>query len=107
MHRGKVANALLLQIMKEQKAEILNISEHYAQMNNGSCFKTRSNMGPAIEAVPHKNSETGKGFVWMQIDNLMIISCYLTSSDIIKHLQANLIKLKISQEARRKSDNSW
>lgn len=94
MHRGKVANALLPQIIIEQKADIAIISEQHSKITNG--LWTEDDTGTAAIWIPFTSrltpKKTGKGncFTWVQIENLTLVSCYLTPSDNIDMFQAKL-----------------
>lgn len=94
MHRGKVADALLPQIIIEQKADIAIISEQHSKVTSGLWTEdltgTTAIWIPDVSRFIPKKSGKGNCFTWVQIDNLTLISCYLTPSDNIDVFQAKL-----------------
>lgn len=93
MHRSKVAHSLLPKITQEEDADILIISEQYANFKNGRWFEDESKTAaiwlPDIRQNIKKEGK-GNGYTWLLLDNVIIISCYLTPSDNIDTFQAKL-----------------
>lgn len=103
MHRGRVADALLPQIILEQDADIAIISEQYSKKTNGHWLDDNTETAaiwiPSRSNIRPTNNGKGNGFVWVQIDGITIVSCYLTPSDSIEEFR---IKLDgIEDEIRR------
>lgn len=93
MHRGKVAHSLLGQIVYEEGADIVIISEQYKSIETGKWVedesKTASIWLPSSKQAIDQ-SGYGNGFSWIVLDNLTIVSCYLTPSDHIDSFQQKL-----------------
>lgn len=87
MHRGEGAHALLSQIILEQEADVAIISEQYRQKESGMWFdddtKTAAIWVPDNRRLQLKNTGKGNGFVWVQTEEITLVSCYLTPSDRI------------------------
>lgn len=102
MHRGKVADAILPQIVHEQEVDIMIISEQYTQKTTGQWFEDDSRTAaiwiPDLKTMKPRNAGKGNGFVWVQIVDITLISCYLTPSDSIDEFQSKLNALE--DEAR-------
>lgn len=98
MHRGKVADALLPQIVIEQEADITIISEQYTMKTNGLWFeddtKTAAIWIPTSSTINPKCNGKGKGFVWIQTEDITLVSCYLTPSDGIDEFQSKLDEIE-------------
>ncbi|XP_065354618.1 uncharacterized protein LOC135949083 [Calliphora vicina] len=98
MHRGKVAHALLPQIAKEHEADMIIISEQYTKMRNGLWLEDDSETAaiwiPCPGQAHIENSGKRNGFVWLQIGNLTLVSCYLTPSDSIASFQGKLDRIE-------------
>lgn len=94
MHRGKVAHEILPQIVLEQEAEIVVISEQHRKMPNGLWLeddsKTAAIWIPNKRSVQPTNHGKGNGFVWVQLEDVTLVSCYLTPSDHIDEFQRKL-----------------
>lgn len=94
MHRGKVAHTILPQIVLEQEADIVIISEQHSQMLNGLWFEDESKTAaiwiPNRRWIQPKNHGKGNGFVWVQLEDITLVSCYLTPSDHIDEFQRKL-----------------
>lgn len=94
MHRGKVADALLPQIVIEQDADITIISEQYAKKTSGLWFDDESETAaiwiPSNSMVRPTITGQGNGFVWVQTDEITLVSCYLTPSDNMSEFQTKL-----------------
>lgn len=93
MHRSKVADALLPQIMIEERAVIAIISEQYGR-KGGLWIDDES--ATAAVWIPDTSklalNKKGKGncFAWLQIEDLTLVSCYLTPSDSIEDFEGKL-----------------
>lgn len=98
MHRGKVADALLSQIVLEQNADIMIISEQYSKKANGLWFDDDSETCaiwiPKRTKARIKHTGKGNGFVWVQLNDITLISCYLTPSDHIEEFHTKLDKIE-------------
>lgn len=98
MHRGRVANALLPQIAIEHKAHILVISEQHTKRADGKwfddCTGTAAIWIPNSSQITPLNTGRGNGFVWIKVDKLFIISCYLTPSDNMEEFETKLNKIE-------------
>lgn len=98
MHRSKVPDALLPQIVIEQNADIMIISEQYSTKPNGLWVdddsKTCAIWIPNKTKVKPKHSGKGNGFVWVQIEGVTLISCYLTPSDSIEEFKAKVYAIE-------------
>lgn len=94
MHRGKVADALLPQVALEQDADVIIISEQYSKKSNGYWIddntETAAIWFPSGSNLRPTKTGKGNGFVWVQIDSMTIVSCYLTPSDNIVEFRAKL-----------------
>lgn len=94
MHRGRVADALLPQIAIEQRASILIISEQYSTRTDGQWFEDCT--GTAAIWIPNESiikplsNGGGNGFVWIQLNDCFILSCYLTPSDNMDEFQSKM-----------------
>ncbi|XP_073821380.1 uncharacterized protein [Musca autumnalis] len=107
MHRGKVADAILPQIVREQEADIMVISEQYSSKTSGQWFEDESKTA-AIWIPDRRNKKPmkegkGNGYVWIQFAEVTIMSCYLTPSDSIDEFQSKLDA--IEDESRRVDGN--
>lgn len=98
MHRGKVADALLSQICVEEKVDLAIISEQYGKKSNGYWFEddtaTAAIWIPRTGYLTPKRSGSGNCFVWTQLDDVTIVSCYLTPSDSIEEFQRKLDEIE-------------
>lgn len=98
MHRGKVADSLLSQIVREQEADISIISEQYTKKSGGLWFEddtaTAAMWIPNTSKVRPKRNGNGNCFVWTQFDSITIISCYLTPSDSIGEFEKKLEEIE-------------
>lgn len=99
MHRGKVADALLPQIIIEQEADIAIISEQYTKKMNGVWSEDETATAaiwiPPASRLISRSSGKGNGFVWALLDNnVTIVSCYLTPSDSIEDFQNKLDEIE-------------
>lgn len=97
MHRAKVADALLPQIIIEQEAEIAIISEQYKKNPTGIWLEDDTQTAaiwiPTGDLSSKENGK-GNGFVWAWFDNLTVISCYLTPSDNVDAFQRKLDEIE-------------
>lgn len=98
MHRGKTADALLPQIVKEQEADITIISEQHSKKSSGLWIEDDTGTAaiwiPMPQKIQSKSYGTGNCFVWMQFDEFTIISCYLTPSDCIENFEEKLNEIE-------------
>lgn len=94
MHRGKVAHALLPQIVIEQETDIIVISEQYGRLTNGTWLhddtETAAIWIPNNRDLKLKNNGKGNGFVWAQVESFTLVSCYLTPSDNVDEFQRKI-----------------
>lgn len=94
MHRGKIADAILPQIIREQEAEIMITSEQYSPKTCGLWFEDESKTAAIWitdkKTMSPRNEGKGNGYVWTQFVDVTIISCYLTPSDCIEEFQSKL-----------------
>lgn len=98
MHRGKVAHALLPQIIIEQEADIVLISEQYANMTTGYWLEDETYTAaiwiPSTSHLIPNTTGKGNGFVWVRFDSITLFSCYLTPSDSIGDFQRKLDEIE-------------
>lgn len=98
MHRGRVADALLPQIIAEQDADIAIISEQYTRKENG--YWIEDDTATAAIWISNDSSliptRSGRGncFVWVQFNNVTVISCYLTPRDRITEFENKLEEIE-------------
>lgn len=94
MHRGKTADSLLSQIAIEQCADVMIISEQYLNKDNDTWFDDETGTAaiwiPRTDTFKPKKSGKRNGFVWVQLDEITLVSCYLTPSDNINEFHAKL-----------------
>lgn len=98
MHRAKTADALLPQIVLEQKADIAVISEQYNKKTSGFWIEDDSTTAAIWIPTPRVNQIKGHGkgncFVWVQLQDITIMSCYLTPSDTIDIFETKLYDIE-------------
>lgn len=98
MHRCKVAHDLLSQIVAEQRADIVIISEQYGRRDQGSWLedptKTAAIWIPYRNGISPVKSGSGDGYVWVQLNHFTLFSCYLTPSDSIDAYEAKLDEIE-------------
>lgn len=98
MHRGKTADALLPQIAVEQQVDITIISEQYGGKTSGCWIEddtaTAAIWIPTTSRVRPKSHGKGNCFVWVQFEDITIISCYLTPSDCIEDFERKLNEIE-------------
>lgn len=94
MHRGKVADALLPQVMVEEEVDIAIISEQYGKKQTGVWIeddsKTSAIWIPSQSKVVPRQHGTGNCFTWVQLEDITVVSCYLTPSDFREVFQQKL-----------------
>lgn len=82
LHRSRVADDLLTQIVREKGVDILIISEQYKNKNESKWFTDVTNTAAIWIANPGKihveRHGNGNGFVWVKCSNFTVMSCYLT-----------------------------
>lgn len=85
LHRGKRAQDLLEEIRRENGADVLIISEQHHDVDEPTWFpddsKTAAIWIPHPRKIRTEKSGKGNGYVWVQIREIIIVSCYLTPSD--------------------------
>lgn len=93
LHRSLTADALLVQVMMEHKADLAVISEQYSP-KNGNWYEDTSKTA-AIWIINAANFQIlrdgkGDGFVWVSSNTYTVISCYLTPNCCIEDFQSKL-----------------
>lgn len=94
MHRGKTADALLPQICTEMNVDMAIISEQYGRITNGFWIEddtlTAAIWIPTLSKMKYKGHGKGDCFVWVQLETITVISCYLTPNDCIANFERKL-----------------
>lgn len=93
MHRGRVADALLPQIMIEKTADIAIVSEQYSRKSGlwiEDDSATTAVWIPRTSKLTPNKSGKGNCFVWVKVEDVTIVSCYLTPSDNIEEFERKL-----------------
>lgn len=96
LHRSRVADDLLAQIVQEKDIDVLMISEQYKNGNNWYTDKTNT---AAIWVANKKKIHVekhgaDKGFVWVKCSRFTIISCYLTPNQTAQEYREIIERLE-------------
>lgn len=98
MHRSKTADALFPQIVLETKADVAIICEQYSAKTTGLWVEddtaTAGIWIPPTSKAKHKGYGKGNCYVWVQLEDVTIISCYLTPSDRIADFGEKLVNIE-------------
>lgn len=98
MHRSRVANDLLTQLMLEYETDILLISEQYRDREDAGWYGDE--LGTAAIWVPRTSRITitkhgrGRGYVWVESGTITYVSVYLTPNDTVADTQTKLDELE-------------
>lgn len=102
LHRSVTADALLMQVMMEHKADIAVISEQYGT-KNGRWYEDNTKTAAiwmTNEANFHITGDgKGDGFVWVSSNSYSVISCYLTPNCSIEDFQITLDNIEDTARA--------
>ena len=98
LNRSRTAQDLLAQISLEKNADIVIISEQHRDGARTSWYSDE--LGTAAIWIPDPQSQpvaqhgSGKGYVWVRINDISIVSCYLTPNESIGDFQAKMDSLE-------------
>ncbi|BES90458.1 Reverse transcriptase (RNA-dependent DNA polymerase) [Nesidiocoris tenuis] len=98
MHRSRIADDLLVQMVHEKKIDMLILSEHYKDKEESNWYV--DNLGTAALWIPQPSTLTvedhgkGDGFVWVRIGGATYVSCYLTPNEPIAQFELKLEALE-------------
>lgn len=94
MHRSRIADALLDQLIIEKSADIVLISEQYRTPKSGNWIEDNSKTSaiwiPKNSGITIVNKGSGNGFVWLETSELSVFSCYLTPNEELEAFQNKL-----------------
>ncbi|XP_037941657.1 uncharacterized protein LOC119674593 [Teleopsis dalmanni] len=94
IHRSKVADALLAQIVIERRIDLVLISEQYRKKESGTWIDDNTTSAaiwvPTGSKTQVTNSGKGNGYVYAKCNGVTVMSCYLTPSDDMQTFQNKL-----------------
>lgn len=83
--RGSRAQDLLLHTAKDRGADILLLTEPYRKLDSENWFQDDSGRAAIVVCNPArkvgKTKSTSNGFVWIEVGNVRIYSCYFSPND--------------------------
>lgn len=103
LHRSRVANDILSQIVLEKEIDLLLISEQYQHQSRSNWYTDTTNTAAIWIATPGKvNVEehgAGSGYVWVKSNGVTMVSCYLTPNQSSQEYREMLEKLEDNLES--------
>lgn len=98
LHRSRVADDLLEQIVREKEIDVVIISEQYKNKNIDNWFADRTNTAAIWLVNPNKiyieRHGAEDGFVWIESNKITLISCYFTPNQTAREYSGKLEKLE-------------
>lgn len=94
MHRRKIADELLYQLVFEKKVDLLLLSEQYQDKESPGWFSDLLGRAaiwvPDLGKVPVHVHGAGSGYVWVISGEVTYFSCYFTPNECIHDFQQKL-----------------
>ncbi|XP_073984792.1 uncharacterized protein [Rhodnius prolixus] len=100
MHRSKIADELLYQLVFEKKVDLLLLSEQYQDKESPGWFSDLLGRAaiwvPDLGKVPVHVHGAGSGYVWVKSGEVTYFSCYFTPNECIHDFQQKLDGLEVA-----------
>ena len=98
--RGKGAQNLLMQTVRERRADALLISEQHKWSENSAWYQDASRRAGMLVCSPDLSIadflETNAGFVWVEVAGVRVYSCYFSPKNHFEIFETQIVLLEES-----------
>ncbi|XP_043465285.1 uncharacterized protein LOC122500429 [Leptopilina heterotoma] len=105
LHTCREAQALLTQTAREKGIDILFCSEQYRKIDLGSWYQDKSGRAAVQVCNPElrvdRYLETSSGFVWVEVGDIRMYSCYFSPNDPLTDFETDMEELESSLRESR------